>query len=153
MMNAFLKKCRLSVLMVIISAGVAYGGGLDRKLAETISAGDIAQLKVLLDQGADINARNKEGETLLMLAALEGRAEIVRFLIDRGADVKARDGFGATALLYAAMGGSLDTMKVLIDRGADPDVKTDDGQTALSVSIMRGNDAAVRFLEQVKAKK
>ncbi len=140
-------------LMVMLLAGLAYAGDLDKGLAEAVAAGDIPKLRILLARGADVNAANKEGETALMVAALEGRTEMVRFLIERGADLEARDVVGATALLYAALGGSLDTIKLLIEKGANLDAKTGDGQTALSISRMRENHAAAELLEQAFAKK
>ncbi len=53
---------------------------------------------ILIDKGADVNARSKNGATALILAADKGNAEIVKFLIDRGADINAKDGNG-TALI------------------------------------------------------
>jgi ankyrin repeat protein len=47
---------------------------------------------MLLDLGLDPNARNREGRTPLMGAALKGRTEVVRLLVDRGARLDTRDG-------------------------------------------------------------
>ena len=63
--------------------------------------GHIDVMRILIDKGADVNAKNKNGATALILAADKGNAEIVSFLIDKGADVNAKDGNG-TALMLAA---------------------------------------------------
>ncbi len=49
------------------------------------SKGNIEVVKVLLDKGADANAKNKDGGTALMLAAQDGNLEVVKLLKARGA--------------------------------------------------------------------
>lgn len=146
----FLRQFILLFLVMIVSAGLACAADLDKGFAKAVAAGDLAMIRTLLDQGIDINAKNKEGETALMLACLEGRTEVARLFIEKGADLHAKDSVGATALLYAAVGGSLDTMKLLIDKGASIDARTDGGETALSISEMNGNKASVEFLQGIK---
>jgi len=58
--------------------------------------------RVLLDQGADVNAKPTGGYTPLMAAALNGQKELVQLLIARGADPSAKDVSGRTAAGYAA---------------------------------------------------
>ena len=55
----------------------------------------------LINAGADINLRDNQGITSLMLATLEGRERVVKLLIDKKADVNAQDGEGITALMLA----------------------------------------------------
>lgn len=54
--------------------------------------------RVLIDHGADINRRDREGKGTLMLAALNGFDELVQVLLDNGADPLARTEHGKTAL-------------------------------------------------------
>jgi ankyrin repeat protein len=56
----------------------------------------------LLDQGADVNARDAAGTPALMLAAQQGQAALVKRLLDLGADVHATDRHGNTVLRYDA---------------------------------------------------
>ena len=54
-------------------------------------AGNAAAVRLLLDRGADPNAREESlGETALMWAAAENHPEAVKLLVARGADVNAR---------------------------------------------------------------
>ncbi|MEW6110274.1 MAG: ankyrin repeat domain-containing protein [Nitrospirota bacterium] len=153
-MIPFSRKVILSLIVLIASsAGIASAANLEKQFGRAVAAGDIENVGTLLDQGADVNAKNKEGETPLMVAALERRLEMVKFLLDRGADINLKDNVGATALIYSAMEGSVEIMKLLLDRGADPDAKTDDGLTALSISDLKGNREAVELLHRAKAKK
>jgi hypothetical protein len=48
-------------------------------------------VRMLLDMGLDPNARNNDGRTPLMGAALKGRNEIIQLLVDRGAQLGWRD--------------------------------------------------------------
>ncbi len=83
---------------------------------------DAKCLEVLLQHGADPNARNLStmGTTALMFAALEGRADCVKLLLTHGADPNIKDADGSTALSYAAFRGRLTAMRILLDAGADP---------------------------------
>lgn len=60
-----------------------------------------AQVKALLDRGADIEAKDRNGRTPLMLAAQRGRVETVRLLMARGAKTETRDREGNTAFMLA----------------------------------------------------
>jgi len=65
---------------------------------------DTSIVKLLLDNGANVNARDEDGETPLQAAARSGPfignrgVEIVRLLIDRGSDINSKDNKGQTAL-------------------------------------------------------
>ena len=71
--------------------------------------------RMLLDKGAQVNARSKGGWTPLHYAAQQGHIEIVRLLCDRGADIEARDNYGTRPLHVAAIGGHLSIVKYLIE--------------------------------------
>ncbi len=56
----------------------------------------------LLNAGALVDAADKDGNTALILAATEGRKEVVRLLLARNANLRARDKNGWTAAMWAA---------------------------------------------------
>ena len=66
----------------------------------TIAAlmGHTKVVALLLEHGADINARSKDGGTALHAAAFVGRAETVKLLLDKGADATLRNNMGGTAI-------------------------------------------------------
>jgi ankyrin repeat protein len=55
-------------------------------------------VQYLVDQGADVNARDRYGRTALYLAAENGQLSIVQYLVDQGTDVNAIDALGTTPL-------------------------------------------------------
>ena len=75
-------------------------------------------VKVLIDRGADVNAKDEKGETTLMYAARSGNLEVVKFLVDKGADVNAKDSNGATALSIASANYRPKTVEYLKAYGA-----------------------------------
>lgn len=80
--------------------------------------GDLDSMRLLLESGADPNARNDAGATALMWAIDD--FDKVKLLVDRGANVHAKTDIGRTPLLMAASRfGSGRVVKLLLDRGAD----------------------------------
>jgi ankyrin repeat protein len=130
---------------LIITVAVANGYAQSDVLFQAIRNGDLTAVRAQLAQGADKNARDRRGSTLLMHAAAFGTADSVKALLDAGADVNARNSFEATALVW----GAADEAKVhlLVEHGADVNVRTKSGRTPLMVaSACDGCSAIVRYL-------
>ena len=97
--------------------------------------GYLAICRLLLDKGAQLEAKNKIGGTPLHYAAVYGHIEIVHLLCDRGADIEARDNNGYRPLHSAAWQGRISVVKELIEeRNAEINARTGDGRTALRVA-------------------
>lgn len=73
-------------------------------LRRAAELGDLPALHALLEQGLDIDARDGDGRTALMLATLHGRGAVVDVLLASGADPNAADAHGTTPLQAAAAG-------------------------------------------------
>ena len=63
--------------------------------------GQEAVVRLLLEKGANIDAKYEDGETALVAAAVGRHEAVVRLLLEKGADVKAQNRYGATALMKA----------------------------------------------------
>jgi ankyrin repeat protein len=73
----------------------------------------------LIANGADVDARKRNGVTPLHVAAARGHGEIVKLLISGGANVNARTNDGETALHKAAESGYTETAELLLSNGAN----------------------------------
>jgi len=76
-------------------------------------------IKLLLREGADVNARDNEGWTPLLLAAAGGHTAVAVALLAAGADTRARDNRGWTALHWAATRQDTKLATLLLAAGAD----------------------------------
>jgi uncharacterized protein len=96
-------------------------------------------VKVLLEAGADVNAKSADGITVLMVAAATGNTEMVGLFLDKGAEIDAQCSRGTTALMSASEEGNVDIMRMLLERGAAVNTKTLKGATALVQACIIGS--------------
>lgn len=102
--------------------------------------------KLLLEYGADINAKNKKGWTALYTAAYRGEFDTLKLLLEYGADIEAKNEFGWTSLCFAAYRDKFDTVKFLLEHGADIEAKANNGWSALRMAARRNRLGMVNFL-------
>ena len=95
-----------------------------------------------------INTNSDNGVTPLMIAAREGRLNVVTVLIKEGVDVSLPDYDGRTALHFAAGSSenSCEILSCLIENGADINKGRNDNQTPLMVAAENGHVSVATFL-------
>jgi len=110
-------------------------------LMTAVNRNDKEQVQQLVDQGADVNQLESNGDAPLIMAAYKGHSEIVEILLKAGADVTAVDpGMKATALHAAAYAGRTKSAQLLIEYGIDIDAQGPyNGYTALHDAIWQNN--------------
>jgi uncharacterized protein len=121
-------------------------------LSTAAGRGDEKMTKLLVDAGADVNARSATlNDTALASAAQDGNGAIVRILLAAGAHVDDRDGAGWTPLFNAALKGDLEIVEALLSAGADVNARSSNGWTALKEAQMRGHDDVAQRLKSAGA--
>lgn len=98
---------------------------------------------LLSTPGVDINARSRNGDTALMVAAFQGDTTSALALIDKGAEIN-RPGW--TALHYAAASGSTAIIRRLLDESAFIDAESPNRTTPLMMAARGGHVAAIQLL-------
>lgn len=84
--------------------------------------GHKAIVKLLLEQGADVNATNRFGMTPLHWASMEGKVDIVELLLEQGPNINATTKVEETSLHFASSQGPFDIVKLLFGQGANVNV-------------------------------
>jgi hypothetical protein len=107
---------------------------------------DTSQVKNLLDEGLDVNGKNKNGWSALMVAASRGNREMLNLLIEKGAAVDEKNAQGQTPLIFAAHWGHANAVRLLIERGANVNLQMNDGWTALIDSIGMSHTEVAKIL-------
>jgi serine/threonine protein kinase/ankyrin repeat protein len=131
-------------------------------------------VKILIEKGADPNARDGAGRNALMVMSLESRSvedletavesrekidprkrgrrkdnvvELIgELLLNAGCDVNAADNKGRTPLMYAASSERSEVVNLLLKRGANVRAKDHNGESALDWAIKSGNKTIIMLL-------
>jgi ankyrin repeat protein len=109
--------------------------------------------RLLLDAGAGINVKDRQGFTPLHWAVYEslgspGAADTAKLLVVRGANINARDTEGSTPLFWAAWQGNKDLVVFLLEHGADQTLHGKEGLTPLEATGKYGSREMATLLER-----
>ncbi len=92
---------------------------MDTVWEDAIKRGDARIISDLLERGADVDARDRYGQTALMLAAHAGHQEVVEILIAHQANLNITAKFGLSALMLAIVAGHWSVARVLAKAGTN----------------------------------
>ena len=126
-------------------------------LVAAAKRGDLPTVTSLLAKGENVNQRDGNGQTALMVASSGGHVELVQTLLAKGADVNAKttktiirsmslganfsgsaeiDSAGSAALMFASKHGHTPVVEALLAKGADVNSKDEGGYTALIMASL-----------------
>ncbi|XP_070957319.1 ankyrin repeat and death domain-containing protein 1A isoform X11 [Macaca nemestrina] len=113
--------------------------------------GHLRILQILVNSGAKIHCKSKDGLTLLHCAAQKGHVPVLAFIMEDLEDVALDhvDKLGRTAFHRAAEHGQLDALDFLVGSGCDHSVKDKEGNTALHLAAGRGHMAVLQRLVDI----
>ena len=165
----FLAECRAQ--QEILNLLWYHQAALDKLLIEAAEKGTIDQVKETLKRGANINAKDKKGDTALHKATQNRHPDVERFLLENGADRAAENALELTALHFSkayaprdevglflqkqainemlrifAEKGTIDRVKELLEEGAGVDAKDKNGNTALHKATQNQHPDIVQLL-------
>jgi ankyrin repeat protein len=122
----------------ISSDGRQAKGWQETPLLHALEYGYLELAQILIENGADVNVRNRNQASPLQLATGRyGYFKIVGLLVAKGADINAQDSFGNTALfttISSKTASTFSTSKFLIQRGAKVNIANTSGQTPLMIA-------------------
>ena len=141
------------VLAVLVTASLGAQQPFASPVADAAERGDVAAVKALLKEGADVNASQGDGMSALHWAADRGDAALAEILLYAGASTSAQTRIGQyTPLHLAGKSGSAAVATALLKAGADVNSRsTNSGVTALHLAAASGNAAVVTVLLDGKA--
>jgi ankyrin repeat protein len=115
-------------------------------LHEAVMKENLALISILLEHGADINAKNNMGESPLLFGCRKKKADAVYFLLAKGASEKVVDNFGETALHIAVGKNHQMIVERLLNRGYDINAQSYHGNTPLHCAAYYGYTEIVKIL-------
>jgi hypothetical protein len=145
------------------------------ELIKACRNGDLNLVRSLIENGSNVNYKDKFGissliwassrnhlevvkvliengvensdiKTSLLCASQHGHLEIIKYLVSNGADVNHKSNTGWTSLMWASRNGHLETVKYLIEKGAEVNHKDNDGETSLMWASDKGHLETVKYL-------
>jgi len=121
-----------TIAAVVLLVTTAFAGPIHTAAEK----GDLAGVQAELDKGADVNKKDNDGMTPLLIAVTLGHKEIVELLIAKGADVNVAGPFSMTPLHFAAVFGQKEITELLLAECADVDAKSASWGTPLDMAEM-----------------
>jgi len=117
------------------------------------SALHFALTRALLAAGAKVNVVNKNGNTPLHIACMNGFTDAARLMLAAGAKVEAVNKFGCSPLHDACLNGHIDAVNLMLAAGAKVDQRSANGHTLLNSACHNGHiDVARLLLETAHAR-
>lgn len=120
----------------LIAKGAEGGAEL---LQSAVEQNNSELLDMLLEKGADVNSKNQEGMTALLVACQRENLVLVEHLLKKNADANVKDNSGFNPLSLAMKQENYKMFDMLVEYGADIYQKNDQGQNLLMQAIIEDN--------------
>ncbi|MCP3922889.1 MAG: hypothetical protein GY714_09915 [Desulfobacterales bacterium] len=147
-----MKKLLFSILLLLVFKGFAYSKST---LEHAMSNGGLLKVKQLVENGADVNKKNKYGDKPLRFAITYNFHDIAFYLIEKGADPLCENKYKMNYLHTLAQSSNynkkhikdeLRLAKILIEKGIDINSKDNGGRSSLNLALGRKKIELFKFL-------
>lgn len=136
------------------------GNKLDKKLIENVKNKDIEAIKSSILIGADVNAKDENGKTSLMIACEKSNYELAELFLKEYAKIDLKDNLGRTALHYACVQSNLRIVSLILNKEEGTrkyrkriNRKDKEGNTPLILATKYNHYYIVNYLLEKKANK
>ncbi len=119
---------------------------LDQELLDAAKVGDMSKVKDSVNRGADVNTKDRDGNTPSRNAVLKGHFGIFKYLVENGVSLEGKDHRCGPSICDASYSGNLDILKYLIGKGVDVNESDKNGWTPLHFAAWRGYLEVANFL-------
>ncbi|PKU34546.1 hypothetical protein llap_15151 [Limosa lapponica baueri] len=131
---------------VLVDTKLNMASLMSQSLLTYVEEGNVPALKALLEKCRDVDERNENGQTPLMLAAEQGNLEIVQELLKKGANCNLEDADNWTALISAAKEGHAAIVAELLNYNVSLEHRDLGGWTALMWASYKGRTEVAKLL-------
>ena len=136
--DAWLGRNSLKLYRIILQLDVV--NPLKLPLHLCIQRGALHAAKSLIEDGEDVETKDRSGQTPLHLAAVRNYTNIVKILLENGANVNSAARYGITPILPTVYAKHIETLWLLLSHGANPNVMTNAFGQPIHVAILIPNE-------------
>lgn len=120
---------------------------INNNLLTAVNDNNLSQVKVLLEQGADIDYQNRYGRTSLHLSLLNADIRCLQYLLVQQPNVNQQDFFGLTPMHIAVCHNKSEAIKFLLDKNPDTSIKDNLGRTVFDITKKYNKKSIHNLLE------
>ncbi|MCL4642118.1 MULTISPECIES: ankyrin repeat domain-containing protein [Olivibacter] len=122
----------------------------NQDILNLVEKNDIQGVSKALQNGADVNTRDKSKRSLLLIATINHQTELAKLLVTQGADVNLQADNQDSPFLYAGASGQTELVQLFLNHGARFDIFNRYQGTALIPACERGHIETVQLLANTK---